>query len=139
MGKINYGRMILGGVVGTVVLFIVGFLFQGVILGSHHEFFIRKGMVLAQPREFGWIAHISGSLTCGLVLSICYVVARKFRGPGPMTATISGFIIGLFTAGDATAEFAFYNLGSMIPLMSFANNVVGAILASLVAGAIYKE
>ena len=139
MEKINYGRMILGGVLGTVVLFMVGFLFQAIILGSHHEYFIAKGTVLAQPREMGWIAHIMGGLVCGLVLSMSYVVARKFRGPGPMTAILSGLTIALFTAGDTTAEYAFYNLGSMIPVMTFVNNIVGAILATLTAGFIYKD
>lgn len=131
--------MILGGVMGTVVLFIVGFLFQAIILGSEHEYFIGKGTVLAQPREMGWIAHIIGGLVSGLVLSMSYVVARKFREPGPMTAILSGLTIALFTAGNTTAEYAFYNLGSMIPLMTFANNIVGAILATLTAGVVYKD
>lgn len=139
MVKINYGRLIFGGVLGTIVLFIVGFVFQGIILGSEHEYYIAKGTVLAQPKEMGWIAHILGSLLSGLVLSLSYVVARKFRGPGPTTAILTGLTIALFTAGDTSAEFAFYNLGSMIPLMSFVNNVVGSILATLVAGAIYKD
>ena len=139
MENINYGRMILGGVLGTVVLFMVGFVFQGIILGDHHEYFILQGSVLAQPREMGWIAHIMGGTISGLVLSMSYVVARKFRGPGPMTAILSGFTLALFTIGNHSAEYAFYNLGAMIPLMSFANNLVGSILATLLAGYIYKD
>ncbi len=139
MEKINYGRMILGGVLGTVVLFMSGFLFQAVILGSYHEYFIAKGSVLAEPREMGIIAHIAGGLVSGLVLSMGYVAARKFRGPGAVTAILSGLTIALFTAGDTSAEYAFYNLGAMIPLMTFANNIVGAVLASLTAGAVYKD
>lgn len=131
--------MILGGILGTIVIFMVGFVFQAVILGSHHEYFIAKGTVLAQPRAMGVVAHIIGGLVSGLVLSISYVVARKFRGPGPTTAILSGLTIALYTAGNTTAEYAFYNLGSMIPLMTFANNIVGAILATLTAGVIYKE
>ncbi len=139
MEKINYGRMILGGVLGTIVLFMVGFIFQAVILGSEHEYFMAKGTVLAEPRQMGWIAHILGGLVSGLALSMGYVAARKFRGPGPVTAILTGLMIALFTAGNTSAEYAFYNLGTMIPLMTFANNIVGAILATLTAGVIYKD
>jgi hypothetical protein len=139
MERINYTRTLLGGVLATFVLFIAGFIFQAIILGSHHEYFITKGTVLAQPRDAGWVAHILGVLLSGLVLSLSYVVARKFRGPGPMTALLSGFTVALFTAGNTSAEYAFYNLGTMIPLMTFVSNIVGGVLASLVAGAIYKD
>ena len=139
MEKINYGRMILGGFLGTVVIFMVGFLFQAVILAPQHEYFMEKGTVLAQPREMGVIVHILGGLVCGQVLSFCYVVARKFRSPGPTTAILTGLTVALFTAGDTTAEYAFYDLGGMIPVMTFVNNIVGAILATLTAGFIYKD
>ena len=139
MLKLNSIRMIFGSILATIVIFIVGFIFQAVILGSHHKFFIQQGSVLAQPRDMSVIAHIIGGVTCGLILSFCYVVARKLRGPGALTAILSGLLVSLFTIGDMSAEFAFYNLGTMIPVMSFVNNVAGAIIASLVAAAVYKD
>ncbi len=139
MEKINYRRMILGGILGSIVFFFVGFLFHGVILESHYLYFQGQGSVLHQVREMGWMIHIAGHIVSGFALSLTYVMARKFWGPGPMTAIRAGLIVALFTAGGTAAEYAMYNFGTMIPVMTFANNIVGATLATLAAGVVYKD
>lgn len=137
--KINYGRMILGGVLGGVVLFAVGFLVHGVLLKDNYMFFQTVGSVLMEPRESGMLIHSATTIISGLCLSMLYVVSRKFGGAGPMTAVKVGFTVGLFTIGGVSAEYAFYNLGGMIPLMTLIDNIGGCILATLVAGMVYKD
>jgi len=139
MGRINYGRMILGGVLAFIAIFFAGFLFHGIILRSHYVYFQKAGVVLAQPREMGWVVHIVGHLVSGLVISMAYVVARKFWSPGPMTAIRVGLIVALFTAGQNAGEYFLYNLGAMVPAMTFLDNMVGAVLGALVAGIVYKD
>jgi len=138
--QINYGRMILGGVLGAVVLFAMGFLVHGILLKDNYMFFQTMGSVLPEPgRENGMLIHSVATIISGLCLSMLYVVARKFGGAGPMTAIKVGFTVGLFTIGGVSAEYAFYNLGGMIPLMTLADNIVGCMLAALVAGMVYKD
>ena len=138
--KFNYGRMILGGVLGAVVLFAVGFLVHGVLLKENYLFFQKMGSVLPEPgRANGMLIHSASTIISGLCLSMLYVVARKFGGAGPMTAVKVGFTVGLFTIGGVSAEYAFYNLGGMIPLMTLADNIGGCILATLAAGLVYKD
>jgi len=136
--KINYGRMILGGVLGAVVLFAVGFLVHGVLLKDNYMFF-QGSSVLMEPRENGMLIHSVATIISGLCLSMLYVVARKFGGAGPLTAIKVGFTVGLFTIGGMSAMYAFYNLGGMIPFMTLADNIVGCMLATLVAGMVYKD
>ena len=136
--KINYGRMIVGGILGGVILFAVGFLVHGIILKDNYMFF-HGSSVLTEPRSNGMLIHVAATLISGLSLSMIYVVARKFGGHGPMTAIKVGVTVGLFTIGGISAEYAFYNLGGMIPLMTFVGNMSGAILGTLAAGVVYKD
>lgn len=137
--KINYGRMILGGILGAVVLFAVGFLVHAVILEDHYKFFQEQGSVMKFEKQYGMLIHIAGTIISGLCLSMLYVAARKFGGPGPMTAIKVGITVGLFTISGISAEYAFYNLGKMIPLMTLVDNIVGCTLATLAAGMAYKD
>ncbi len=139
MEKINYGRMILGGVLAGVVIWLTGFIFHGVLLAEKYKFYANVGSVLAEPRPMGFPFYIVGIIISGLALSMMYVVGRKFGGPGPMTAIRVGLTVALFTTAGMAAEYTFYNLGGMVPLLSFANNIVGAVLGTLVAGGIYKD
>lgn len=137
--KINYGRMILGGILAAVVLFAVGYVVHAIILNSYYEYFQTKGSVMPFMKKYGMLAHIGGTIISGICLSVLYVVARKFSGPGPMTAIKVGFVVGLFAVGGISAEYAFYNLGKMIPAMTLVDNIAGCILATLVSGAVYKD
>ncbi len=138
--KINYGRMILGGVLGSVALFAVGFLVHGILLKDNYEFFKGSSVWdMDHPKKYGMIVHIAGTIVSGICLSLLYVLARKFRAPGPMIAILVGFTVGLFTIGGMSAEYAFYNFGKMIPLMTLSGNIAGAIFATLVAGMVYKD
>jgi|ERR1035437_3370041 fluoride ion exporter CrcB/FEX len=138
--KINYGRMIMGGVLAAVVLFAVGFLIHGVVLADNYKFFEGKSIwSLEYPKKYGMLVDIGGHLVSGMCLSFLYVIARKFGTPGPMIAILVGFLVGLSTISGISAEYAFYNFGKMIPLMSLVNNIVGCILATLLAGLVYKD
>ena len=137
--KINYGRMILGGILAALVLFMVGYLTHGIFLKEKYVFFQGVGSVLSKPREMGMPVHLIGTLISGLSLSLIWVIARSFGESTPATAIKVGFVVGLFTTAGATAEYAFYNLGAMVPLMTLAGNVVGAILGIFAAGIVYKD
>lgn len=137
--KINYGRLFTGGIVAGLVLFIVGFVFHGVILKDNYMALQEMGSVLPEPRPNGMLIHIISTFISGICLAALYVMARNFSKPGPLTAVRVGFLVGLFTLGGMSAEYAFYNLGGIVPLLTFFDNLTGCILATLAAGALYKD
>jgi hypothetical protein len=139
MGTINWGRLILGGLAAGIVLFAMGFVIHAVILEDHYKWFQEQGSVMKFPKQWGFPLHIAGTLVSGVAIALLYVFSRKHFGPGPKAAVMVGLVVGAVSLSGISAEYAFYNLGKMIPAMTFVDNVLGAILAALVAGMLYKD
>ena len=137
MEKVNWGRIILGGIAGGVVMHLLMFFFHGVLLKENYEFLGSMGIVLKEPRMMG--LHIAAQVLSGIPLAMLYVACRKFGGPGPMTAIRTGVLVSLVTLGGATAMYCFYNLGGKVPAITFVGNLVGMTAATLVAGVLYKD
>ena len=137
MEKVNWSRIILGGIAGGVAMHLVMFLFHGVILKENYEALASMGAVLKAPRVMG--LHIAAQVLSGIPLAMLYVACRKFGGPGPMTAIRTGVLVSLVTLGGATAMYCFYNLGGKVPAITFVSNLVGIVAATLVAGVLYKD
>ncbi len=135
--KINLNRILLGGLLGGIVLDVLSFLVHGVILGDKYMFFQKAGSVLAQPRLMP--VQILLTVLSGFPLAILYVIGRSHLGSGPRCAVIIGALVGLMNAAGAMAVYSYYNMGAAIPALTFLNNFVGYILATLVAGMIYKD
>jgi hypothetical protein len=135
--KINLKRVLLGGLIAGIVLDLVGFLIHGVILNSHYVYFQKVGSMLTQARFMP--LQIIFTVLCGFPMAFLYAIARTHLGPGPKCAIIVGLLIGLCTMGESMAVYSYYNLGAMIPALTFLNNIGGAVLGTFVAGMIYKD
>lgn len=135
--KINYNRVIIGGLAAGIVIILVGFAVHGLVLHDHYMYFSEMGSVLKEPRMM-WL-HMVIALFSGIPLALLYVIGRKFGGPGPMTAIKIGFLVSLLNLDGASAMYCFYNTGGMIPLMTFVSAFIGYILGALTAGALYKD
>lgn len=135
--KLNIQRIIIGGIAGGLVMTCVGFVIHAILLEKHYLFFQTQGAVLSEPRQM-WVQMLSTILT-GIPLALLYAFSRKHLGAGPMAAVTVGFLVGVMSLSGTTAEYAYYNLGTAIPLGTFADNVIGCIAATYVAGWIYKD
>ena len=86
MGKINWGKVLLGGLVAGIIIDVVEGILQGVILGPEW----RQAMqALGHPlQETGlkMAVHVLLGLTYGLSAVCLYAAIRPRFGPGPMTA-----------------------------------------------------
>jgi hypothetical protein len=80
------------------------------------------------------------SLISGLMAAFLYVVARPRFGPGPKTAVIMG--VALFVGGFLLTLLGYRMMGlfpgSMLVLWGVIS-LVECVLATLIAGAIYRE
>jgi len=140
MGKINYGRVILGGIVGGLVAGFLDWFLNGVLMGQQWDDAMKS---LNRQNAFSgaflyclFLVYIVG----GILLVWLYAAMRPRFGAGVRTAVYTGLIIwalgGLLpnimnaVMGLYTTRLTFYStLAGMVEL------VVGAI----VGASLYKE
>jgi hypothetical protein len=92
MGKINMGRVILGGIVAGIVINLFAFIVDGVLLRTQWD----EGMkALGQPplgtSQIIWL-NLFGFFA-GVVMIWLYAAIRPRFGPGPKTAIIAGLAV----------------------------------------------
>jgi hypothetical protein len=141
MGHINCGRVIIGGIVAAVILFVAGFIIHGAILGADWMEWQNAGhMPLALSHGAAVVIWIIVSLVNGLSGVWIYAGIRPRYGAGPKTALIAGLLIWLL--GGLVAALAQYALGN-VPHRVVVIGAIGGLIADLiamVAGAyFYKE
>jgi hypothetical protein len=137
----NRNRIWLGGLAGGVVWNAWSFFVYHFITGWRYMWAQDKGLFLKAPRypyfQVLWVALL---FILAIAVSHLYAWARHSLGPGPGAALKLGFLAGFFAGfpyNFAQAEWfpgprgiAF---GQMVEMW------LGAILAALVAGYLYKE
>src|ERR1043166_3813031 len=82
MGKINYGRLILGAIVAAIFYFIADGIIHGAILGASHMAAIAAlgKPIVADPTAYFYFALFD--LGKGFVVLLIYTPARTQIGPG---------------------------------------------------------
>ncbi|MBZ5573940.1 MAG: hypothetical protein LAO09_18905 [Acidobacteriia bacterium] len=140
--SVNRGRVFLGGLAGGVVWFVWGFVVNFFMLGeARYQAAQSAGLFLKQPRyplfPVQWAVIL---LVSAIILAHLYAWARQTMGPGPGTAIKIGLLVG-FIAGFPTnfAQASWSPVERIFPLAWMLEMWVGAILATLVAGWLYKE
>lgn len=92
MGKINMGRVILGGLLAGVVLNIVDSIAYGVVLASDFEAAMRDlGRGPITGSQIVWFVIVD--FLYGILLVYLYAAIRPRFGPGPRTAVIAGLLV----------------------------------------------
>jgi len=139
---VNRARVFLGGLVGGVVWVLWSYLIGYCVIGmARYNSAMAAGQFLKQPRYPFFMAQwIITLLILGLILAHLYAWARQALGAGPMTALKVGFLVG-FVAGFPLnfAQATWSPIERMFPLGWMLEMWVGSILATLVAGWLYKE
>jgi hypothetical protein len=139
MGKINFGRVILGGIVAGVILNLGETILNGMILAKEMaDFFSRCGF--KQPASTFYVIAIAITFVLGIVIVLGYAAIRPRFGPGPKTAIIAALFawFGVYVYQNVIA----LGLG-MVPIklvaIALVWGLVEYIIASLVGAALYKE
>jgi hypothetical protein len=141
MGKINWGRVFLGGLVAAMVIFAGQGLINGVVLKD--EWMAAAESINRQEQMLNVSAmgyFVAMALLLGVALAWFYAAARPRFGPGPGTAVKVGLAVWL-------VAYFLPTLG-WVPMDLFTTEMLGIIIvcgvvqmlvAALVAGALYKE
>lgn len=141
MAGVNTRRVVLGTIAGGVVWSIWSTLVNAVILASRYEAAMNAGQMLKQARYPWFLVYWFITLfVVAYILTWFYVSMRTTLGPGPVTALRVGFLFGFgssFPLGLTLATFAPFD--RHITLWWMLDLWVGAILATLVSGWLYKD
>jgi hypothetical protein len=138
--RLNHGRVWLGGIVGGVVWSAWSF-FVGMRLNPFYAAMQKTGLFLKESRYPFFAAQwIFLTFVMSIILAYLYAWSRNTAGPGPKTAVKIGMLVG-FCAGvpGNFAQAAWSPIPRMLPLGWMLDMWIGMILASLVAGYLYKE
>ena len=138
--KLNKARVWLGGFAGGLVWTAWSFFIQTRI-GPLYEAMQKQGLFLKEPRYPFFVGQwILTLFVISILMAHLYAWSRATAGPGIRTALRIGMIVG-FCAGvpGNFAQASWSPIPRMLPLGWMLEMWVGAILAAVVAGWLYKE
>lgn len=140
MSKINWGRVLLGGLVAGVVINLVGYVLNTYVLASQFAAVMKAlGHPLPLPPKATPLFLLDGFLL-GIAAIWLYAAARPRYGAGAKTAAVTG--VGVWVIGNALP-----NLGTgaagLVPfgLLTITTLVglVEIVVASIAGAWLYKE
>lgn len=141
MGKINIGRVILGGIVAGIVADIIDFLVDGLWLGPRWA----DGM-----KSLGHTAAFSArqivlfdliGIACGILAIWIYAAIRPRFGAGMKTAIYAGLVTWALSALLPNAAFMYVTglFNRHLTLYSTLGAVVEVVVGTIAGAALYKE
>lgn len=139
MGRINWGRVVLGGLVAGVVLNVVDWLVHGVWLMEDWSA-VMQGLGANEIAGGTMALYVIWDFILGIFIVWLYAAIRPRFGPGPKTAMIAGvatwFLIGLLHAiGEAPMGL----FPTRLMVISVVAALVAAVLAGVAGGWLYQE
>jgi hypothetical protein len=139
---LNKARIWLGGIAGGVVWVLWSFLVgKFIITDARYAAAQNAGLFLKTARYPYFLGQwLLILFILAIIVAHLYAWARQTVGPGPGTALKIGLLVG-FAAGFPLnfAQATWSPIERMFPLGWMLDMWVGAILATLVAGWVYKE
>jgi hypothetical protein len=142
MKRINYARVLLGGVVAGVLLFVADGFIHSKLLQEHWMAAVKAAGRSVEAEEHGsdMLYFAAFELLRGLALAWVYAVFRTHYGPGPKTAicsalTLWAVMFPIFFLQEVPLGFYSTTLMTLWALYE----LIPSVVAGLVAGALYKE
>ena len=139
MNKINFRRVLLGGLVAGLILNAGEFLLNGIILGPHIAEDMKRMNITPPGNGFAALA-ISLTFVFAIVAILFYAMARARLGPGPKTALVAALILWFCVyAYSGTVNMLLINVPPKFILIVLAWGIVEYPLGILAGAALYKE
>jgi hypothetical protein len=139
MGKINLGRVIIGGIAAGIVINVFEYVLNGVILNDQWTALMNSinrpvldGTHIAYFMAFGFVQ--------GLVAVWAYAAIRPRFGEGPKTAIIAALLMWVTTYALTDAVPTIMGVFELpMALMMIGVGLVEIVAATLVGAYLYKE
>jgi hypothetical protein len=141
MAAINKKRVVLGVLAGGVVWGIWSTVVNAVILSSQYVAAYDAGQLIKGGRYPLFLVYwFVGLFLFTYILTWIYLSLRVTLGPGPKTALRVGFLVGFAMAFPLNLIVAAWvPISRAFPLWWMLDLWVGAILATFVSAALYKD
>jgi len=138
--KLNKARVWLGGIAGGIVWTAWSFII-GIKMNPIYGAMQNAGVFLKQPRYPFFVGQwILLLFIMAILLAHLYAWSRATAGAGPRTALKIGMIVGFCAGVPGNFSIATWSpMPRVLPLGWMIEMWAGAILATLVAGWIYKD
>ena len=140
MGKINMGRVIIGGIVAGLVADVLGYVVDGILLAPQWA----DGMKALGHAEFSsnqWIWFNAVGLVDGIALIWIYAAIRPRFGAGAKTAVCAG--LAVWVIGALLPNLSFMWFGGLCPhqltVMTTLGGVVEILVGAIAGAALYQE
>jgi hypothetical protein len=147
MNKINWGRLLVGGVVASIILFLTdGVLHEGLVRADWKAvndalgFYDTMGNSAAQHGKGALVYFAVFELGRGFISIYLYALMRTCCGPGPKTAALAGVVAWIAFSVTGPAQFiplGFYSLPLWIKVGAF--QLVTSIVAAIAGAVLYKD
>ena len=141
MGNINIGRLILGGVVAGIILFVVDFILNGVILAQQwNDAMTALGKPAMTENASTIVVAIILNLVVGLTALWIYTGIRPRYGASVQTAVYAG--LAVWVLGYLVTNIFLLAFGLLPAGVLWAGIIVGVIevpVATVAGAYLYKE
>jgi len=138
MGKINWARVILGGLVAGLIINIFEFILHGVIIAQD-----MAAATSALGRQVGGsqlCMFVAWGFLVGIFAVWLYAALRPRYGPGPKTALCAGAAVwGLGYLLASVTPIALNLFPVRIMIIGLAVGLVEVLVATLVGAQLYRE
>src|SRR5205809_4650751 len=143
MTKVNFGRLIIGGLVASVILFLTDGVLHEHVFHTYWEY-VYQGLGAEEFRGIGHgtaiVYFLAFELGRGFLAILLYALMRPFHGLGPKTAVFAGVVTWLAFSVAGPAQFiplGFYS--RRLWLYVAAAQFVTTLVATLIGAWIYRD
>jgi hypothetical protein len=141
MPKINWTRLIIGGLVAAIIMFVTdGFFHEKLVKTDWQAVYAALRAPEPEPHGYGLLYFAFFELGRGMITLLLYATLRVFCGAGPKTAVCAA--IAGWIAFSVTTPAQFIPLGlisNVLWLKMCAFHLVTSIVATLAGAALYKD
>lgn len=141
MIKINWVRVIVGGLVAAVILFLTdGFLHERIVGADWKAVYAGLGSTEPHHDASGLVYFAIFELGRGLISIYLYALMRSCCGPGPKTAIFAGVVAWIAFSVTGPAQFiplGFYSHALWFKVGAF--QLITSIVAAIAGAFLYRD
>ena len=141
MYKINWVRVLVGGLVASIILFLTdGFLHERLALGLWQAVYADLGVAEPKHNAYALVYFAIFELGRGFISIYLYVLMRSCCGAGPKTAALAGIVAWIAFSVSGPAQFiplGFYSHALWIKVGAF--QFITSILAAIAGAFLYRD
>lgn len=139
MNRINFSRVLLGGIVAGLIINAGEFVLNGILLRPHIEADMRRMNLTPPGNGFAALA-VALTFIFAVIAILIYAMARSRFGPGPKTALLVALLLWFcLYAYSGTINMLLINVPPKLILMILAWGIVEYPLGILAGAALYQE